>query len=60
MRIRRLQWAGHVARMLDEGTNREFWKEVSRKKPVGKPRNRWKGEVLNDAAKLLIRKKNGM
>jgi len=57
MRIRRLQWAGHEARMLDDGTNKEFWKEVSTKKPAGKPRNRWKGEVLNDAAKLLIGKK---
>jgi hypothetical protein len=57
MRIRRLQWAGHVARMLDNGTNKEFWKEVSTKKPAGKPRNRWKDEVLNDAVKLLIRKK---
>jgi hypothetical protein len=34
--------------MLDDGTNKEFWKEVSRKKPAGKPRNRLKGEVLND------------
>jgi len=56
MRVRRLQWAGHVARILTTETSKEFRGEVSRKKPAGKPRNRWNGEVWNDAAKLLIRK----
>lgn len=56
MRITRLQWAGHVARILTTETSKEFWEEVSRKKPAGKPRNRWKGEVWNDGAKLIIRK----
>jgi hypothetical protein len=37
-------------------TKKEFWRDVSRKKPVVKPRNTGKGEVWNDVAKLLITK----
>jgi hypothetical protein len=54
IKLKRLQWAGHVQRM--EGTR--IAKEVFKAKfegvrSVGKPRKRWEGAVRQDAASFL-------
>jgi hypothetical protein len=50
LRVRRLQWAGHLVRMNDCRIPK---KSNRRKKVCGKPRDRWEDVVWKDAIDLL-------
>jgi hypothetical protein len=54
IKLKRLQWAGHVQRM--EGTRipkKVFKAKFEGVRSVGKPRKRWQGAVRQDAASFL-------
>jgi hypothetical protein len=54
IKLKRLQWAGHVQRMEDTRIPKKVFKakfEVVRS--VGKPRKRWEDEMQQDAASFL-------
>jgi hypothetical protein len=57
IKVRRLEWAGHVVRMDDERmVNRVFWgNPVGRRKP-GRPRLRWLDCVEDDLKTLGVRR----
>jgi hypothetical protein len=44
-----MRWAGHVARMVeDRGVHRVLVEKPERKKPLGRPRRRWKDNIKID------------
>jgi hypothetical protein len=45
----RLNWFGHVERMAEDNNVRKInsWKPMS-KRPIGRPKSRWKDDVLGD------------
>jgi len=43
-----MRWAGHVARMGEEGVNRVLLKKPEGKRPLGRPRGRWADNVRMD------------
>jgi hypothetical protein len=46
IRSRRIRWAGHVARMGEKGNAcRLLVEKPEGNKPLGKPRQRWDGEM---------------
>jgi len=49
IKIRRLEWAGHIIRMEEKGSKRK----LPYHKPVGRPRTRWADVVRRDALQLL-------
>jgi hypothetical protein len=58
IKIRRLEWAGHVMGMEDQSTPPPPKKKVLKGKfhnkgPVGKPRTRWEDAVRRDASQIL-------
>jgi hypothetical protein len=45
--IRRLEWAGHIIRLEEERIPKKGLKgNFHTRRPVGRPRNRWAGVVL--------------
>ncbi|KAJ4450096.1 hypothetical protein ANN_01503 [Periplaneta americana] len=54
IRIKRLQWAGHIIKM-EKGRipRRTLEGQYEGKRPVGRPRNRWEDMVQEDATSLL-------
>ena len=56
---RRLRWAGHVARMVE---NRRAFKIVTGipagKRPLGGPRRRWEDNIRTDRKKIGINTRN--
>jgi hypothetical protein len=56
LRLARLRWAGHVARM-DENcmTRRLMYAQPEVLRNAGRPRARWKDEVRKDARMLGLR-----
>jgi hypothetical protein len=54
IKIRRLEWAGHVTRMEEERIPKKVLNENFRTtRPVGRPRTRWADMVQRDALQLL-------
>jgi len=54
IKIRRLEWAGHIIRMEEERIpNKVLNGNVHTTKPVGRPRTRWADVVQRDALQLL-------
>jgi hypothetical protein len=54
IKIRRLQWAGHIIRMEEERIPKRGLKEnFHNTRPVGRPRTRWADVVQRDALQLL-------
>jgi hypothetical protein len=46
IKSKRMKWAGHVARMEEERKVRRILaRKPEGKKPIGKPRCRWEGEI---------------
>jgi len=46
---RRMRWAGHVARMgVDRGVLRVLVGKPEEKRPLGRPRRRWKDNIKVD------------
>jgi len=54
IKIRRLEWAGHIIRMEEERIPKKVLNGNFRTtRPVGRPRTRWAGVVQRDALHLL-------
>ena len=54
IRLRRVQWMGHVMRMKDERVLNKVLKEYTeRRRPVGSPKRRWLEAVGRDAKRRL-------
>jgi hypothetical protein len=54
IRIRRLEWAGHIIRMEEEKIKKKVLNgNFHTTRPVGRPRTRWVGVVQRDALQLL-------
>jgi hypothetical protein len=50
---RRMRWAGHVARIVeDRGVHRVLVGKPERKRPLGRPRRRWEYNIKVDLRKL--------
>jgi hypothetical protein len=47
---RRMRWAGHLARMGGRGMHVEYWWEIQKERPLGRPRLR-----LVDNIKMNLR-----
>ena len=46
VKSRRMRWAGHVARMgEDSGVHRVLVEKPEGKRPLGRPRRRWEGNI---------------
>ena len=59
IKSRRLRWAGHVARM--EGGRSSFKILTGRptgKRPLGRPRRRWEGNIRMDLEEISFNKGN--
>jgi hypothetical protein len=54
IKSRRMSWAGHVARM---GEGRDVYRVLvgkpERKRPLGRPRRRWKGNIKADIQEVV-------
>jgi hypothetical protein len=49
VKLRRMRWAGHVARMgEDRGVHRVLVGKPERKRPLGRPRRRWEDNIKMD------------
>jgi hypothetical protein len=56
IRIARLRWAGHVARMDEKCMSRRLmYLQPKGLRKVGRPRDRWRDDVGNDARMLGLR-----
>jgi hypothetical protein len=54
IKLRRLQWAGHVIRMEDNCMPKKALQQtIHSKRQVGKPRKSWEDGVREDAVELL-------
>jgi len=51
----RLNWLGHVERMAEDTNVQKIkrWKPMS-KRPIGKPKTRWEGDVLEDIRSMNV------
>jgi hypothetical protein len=48
-KLRRVRWAGHVARMVEKrGVYRVLKGTSKRKRPLGRPRRRWEDNIKMD------------
>jgi len=53
VKSRRMRWAGHVARMgEDRGVHRVLVGKPDGKRPLGRPRRRWKDNIKMDLQKV--------
>jgi hypothetical protein len=52
----RLNWLGHVERMTEDSNVKKIkrWKPMS-KRPIGRPKLRWKDDVLGDIKSMNVR-----
>jgi hypothetical protein len=52
IKLRRMRWAGLVARLGKEGKERDLYRVVvgkpEGKRPLGRPRRRWEGNIKMD------------
>jgi hypothetical protein len=54
IKIRRLEWAGHIIRMEEERIPKKVLnRNFHTTRPVGRPRNRWANVFQRDALQLL-------
>ena len=53
IKIRRLEWAGHIIRMEEERIPKKVLNgNIHTTRPLGRPRNRWADVVQRDALQL--------
>jgi hypothetical protein len=54
VKLRRLQWAGHVIRMPEKRIpGKAMMERLERVRPIGRPRKRWMDGVQTDEKELL-------
>jgi hypothetical protein len=55
IKLRRIRWVGHVARMGEErGVYRVLIGRSERKRPLGRPRHRWENNIKMDFREIVI------
>jgi hypothetical protein len=56
IKAQRIQWLGHIQRMDQARPTRKLldWKPMGTR-PVGRPRQRWQGDVMEDLKKLKLK-----
>jgi hypothetical protein len=55
IKVRRLRWVGHVAHMGEgRGVYRVLVRKPKGKRPLGRPRHRWKGNIKLDLREIGI------
>jgi hypothetical protein len=52
LKSKRLRWVGHILRKKDESIANLWNSSMEGKRPVGRPRSRWKDQVMKDIRKL--------
>jgi hypothetical protein len=53
VKSRRMRWAGHVARMVEErGVRRVLVGKLEGKRPLGRPRRRWEDNIKLDVQEV--------
>ena len=53
IKLRRMRWAGHVARMVEErGVCRVLVGKPEGKRPLGRPRHRWVDNIRMDLKEM--------
>jgi hypothetical protein len=56
VKSRRIRWAGHVAHIgEDRGVHRVLVGKPERKRPLGRPRRRWEGNIKMDLQEVRRR-----
>jgi hypothetical protein len=60
IKAERIKWLNHIQRMDQARPNRKllYWKPM-RTRPVGRPRERWQENFMEDLKKLKIKKLKG-
>ena len=55
LKKQRLNWLGHVERMAEDSIAQRIkrWKPMS-KRPIGRPKTRWEGDVLEDIKNMNV------
>jgi hypothetical protein len=49
---RRLRWAGHILRKQEDSIANLWNSTIEGKRPVGRPRSRWKDQVMKDIRRI--------
>jgi len=59
IKTQRIKWLGHIQRMDQARSTRKLldWKPMGTR-PVGRPRQRWQEDVMEDLKKLQVKKLN--
>jgi hypothetical protein len=52
LKIRRLRWVGHILRKKDDSIANSWNSTIEGKRLVGRPRSRWKDQVLKDVRRI--------
>jgi hypothetical protein len=52
IKLRRMRWAGHVARMGEKNAFRLSVTKAERKRPLGRPRRKWMDNVMMDLGEV--------
>ena len=56
IKIQRLSWFGHLHRMPEENGKKKVYKlKPILTRPLGRPKNRWEDNIINDMKKLKIK-----
>jgi len=60
IKAQRIKWLGHIQRMDKARSNRKLldWRPMGTR-PVGRPRQRWQEDVMEDLKKLKVNKLEG-
>jgi hypothetical protein len=59
IKVRRLRWAGHVARIVEgRGVYRVLVGKLEGKRPLGRPRRRWEDNIKLDLREIGIDEAN--
>ena len=61
IKSKRLRWAGHVARMEESRSPFKILTSTpAGKRPLGRPRRRWEGNIRMDLKEIGINTRNGV
>jgi hypothetical protein len=55
IKSRRMRWAGHVARLGGRGIYRTLVRKPEGKRPLGRPKRRWKDNIKKDLREWDVR-----
>ena len=56
IKVQRLSWFGHLHRMLEERMVKRVYKwKPMLTRPLGRPKNRWEDDIINEMKKMKIK-----